>query len=64
MVEAQVEESVSLFQRGADRVCHCYLCLLLIEISISRPLHVYDYEYFIHGCSYIFLYMLDLYIIE
>ena len=46
MVEAQVEDSDSPFQRGVDIVCLRYLYLLLIETSISRPLHVYDYEYF------------------
>ena len=64
MVEAQVEDSVSLFRRGDDRVCHYYLYSLLIEIFISRPLHVYYYEYFIHGCGYILLYMLDLHMLE
>ena len=53
-----MEDSVSLFRLGADRVCHYSLYLLLIEISISRPLHVYNYEYFVHGCSYIYLYMM------
>ena len=40
-----------------------YLCLLLIEMSISCPLHVYKYEYFVHGCIYLLihdgLYMLE-----
>ena len=31
---------------------------LLIEISISYPIHVHNYEYFVHGCSYICLYMM------
>ena len=35
-----VEDSVSWFRRGADRGCHLYLCLHLIEISISHPLYV------------------------
>ena len=64
MVEDQLEELASPFRRGANRVCQCSLCLLLIEISISHPLHVYDYEYFIHGCSYICLYMMGLYMLE
>ena len=37
VVEAQMEDSVSPFRRGSDIVWHCYLCSLLIEISISRP---------------------------
>ena len=41
-----VEESVSLFRWGGGKVCHCYICSLLIEVSISLPLYVYDYEYF------------------
>ena len=34
MVEAQVEESVSLVCRSADRICHYYISDLLIEISV------------------------------
>jgi len=64
VVEAEVEDSVSLFRRGANIVYHCYLYSLLIEIFISRPLHVYESEYFIHGCSCIFLYMFDLYMLD
>ena len=52
-ISMRCRQSLSLF----------YLCLLLIEISISRPLNVYDYEYFIHGSSYIFLYMMVLYML-
>ena len=46
MVEAQVDDLGSPFREGADIVYHYYLCSLLIEISISHPLHVYDYEYY------------------
>ena len=52
MVEAQVEELISLVQRSIDRVCHYCISILLIEISISYPIHVHNYEYHIHGCSY------------
>ena len=33
MVEAQVEDSVSLVRRSPDRVCHYCISVLLIEIS-------------------------------
>ena len=37
VMEAQVEDSVSLVRRSADRVCHYCISVLLIEISISCP---------------------------
>ena len=33
VVEAHVEDSVSLVRRSADRVCHYYIFDLLIEVS-------------------------------
>ena len=63
MVEAQVEDLVSPVRRSADRVCHYYIFDLLIETSISCPIHVHKYEYCIHGFIYFpihdCLYMLE-----
>ena len=58
------ELGFSISTRCGQSLSLFYLCLLLIEISISHPLHVYSYEYFIHGCSYISLYMMVLYMLE
>ena len=55
MVEAQVEDSVSLVRKSVDRVCHYCISDLLIEISISCPIHVHKYEYCIHGCIYLII---------
>ena len=51
-MEAQVEDLISPFRREADKFCHYSIFVLLIEISISCPIHVHNYEYGIHGCSY------------
>ena len=63
VVDAQVEDSVSLVWRSSDIVCHYCISALLIEISISCPIHVHKYEYCIHGCIYFLihdcLYMLE-----
>ena len=50
VVETQVEDLVSPIRRSVDRVCHYCISVLLIEISISYPIHVHKYEYCIHGC--------------
>ena len=63
MVEAQVEDSVSPVRRSADRVCHYCISILLIEISISCPIHVHKYEYCNHGCIYLLIHGL-LYMLE
>ena len=41
VVEARVEDSVSPVHRSVDRVCHYCIFDLLIEISISYPIHVH-----------------------
>ena len=48
-----VEDLVSSFWRCADKVCHCSIYVLLIEISISCSIHVHKYDYCIHGCIYL-----------
>ena len=63
MVEAQVEDSVSRVQRSAIRGCHYCISVLLIEISISRPIYVHNYEYFVHGCIYLIIHD-DLFMLE
>ena len=55
VVDAQVENSVSMVWRSSDRVCHYCIFVLLIEISISCPIHVHKYEYCIHGCIYLLI---------
>ena len=52
VVDAQVEDSISLVWRISDIVCHYCIFVLLIEISISCPIHVHKYEYCIDGCIY------------
>ena len=47
-----MEDSVSWVRRSSNRGCHYCIPILLIEISISCPIHVHNYEYCIHGCSY------------
>ena len=55
VVEARVEDSVSLVCISVDRVCHYCIYDLLIEISISSPIYVHKYEYCIHGCIYVLI---------
>ena len=59
VVEAKVEDSVSLFQQGADRGCHLYLSSLLIDIFISHLLYLCNYEYSYPWMYFIWLYILD-----
>ena len=40
-MEAHVEHLVSLVHRSADRFCHYCIFDLLIETSISYPIHVH-----------------------
>ena len=63
VVEAQVEDLVSSVHISANRVCHYCISDLLIEISISCPIHVHKYEYCVHGCIYLLIHGL-LYMLE
>ena len=58
-----VEDLVSRVWRSVNRGCHYCISVLLIEISISCPMHVHKYEYCMHGCIY-FLIHDCLYILE
>ena len=51
-MEAQVEDSIFPVRRSAEIFCHYSIFVLLIEISFSYLIHVHNYEYCIHGCSY------------
>ena len=63
VVEAKVEDFVSQVRRSVGWGCHYCIYVLLIEISISCPIHVHKYEYCIHRCIYFlihdWLYMLE-----
>ena len=55
MLEAQSKDLISWVRRSGDRGCHYCISILLIEISISCPIHVRKYEYCIHGYVYLLI---------